>query len=327
MRAVLCHEYGPPESLVIGELPDPQPGPDDVLVEIHTAGVNFPDVLMAAGKYQVQPPRPFAPGSEGAGIVRAVGAKVTDVQPGDRVMAMTGSGAFAELALVRRRAVRLIPASMDMVTASAVGVTYGTSYHALRQRAQLQPGETLLVTGAAGGVGLAAVELGKAMGARVIAAASNAIKLNAAQAAGADELIDYSNGDIRDRLKQLTDGRGVDVIYDPVGGPMFDQLVRSLAWNGRLLIVGFVGGDIPKIPANLLLLKGAQAMGVFYGSFSARDPAADTRNFEEMFAWQAAGRIKPLVSKVYPMADYAAALNALAHREVIGKVVLRIRPE
>ena len=327
MKAVLCHEYGPPESLSIGELPTPTPSADEALIEIYASGVNFPDVLMVAGKYQSQPPRPFAPGLEVAGVVRAVGANISDLHSGERVMASTGSGGFAEYAVVRRRAIRPIPASMDLVTASAMSVTYGTSYHALKQRADLQPGETLLVTGAAGGVGLAAVELGKAMGARVIAAASNATKLDAARASGADELIDYSNGEIREQLKSLTDGKGVDVIYDPVGGPLFDQLVRSLAWNGRLLIVGFVGGDIPKIPANLLLLKGAQAVGVFYGAFSARNPALDEQNFREMFAWHAAGKIKPLVSQVFAMKDYAAALNALAHREVIGKVVVRIKQE
>ena len=327
MKAVLCHEYGPPESLRIGTLPDPVPRAGEALIEIFAAGVNFPDVLMVAGKYQSQPPRPFAPGLEVGGVVRAVGAGIDDLRPGDRVMASTGYGGFAEYAAVPRRAIRPVPPQMSLVTAAAMGVTYGTSYYALRQRADLQPGETLLVTGAAGGVGLAAVELGKAMGARVFAAASNSTKLAAAQAAGADELIDYSGGEVRDQLKRLTAGAGVDVIYDPVGGPLSDQLVRSLAWNGRLLIVGFVGGDIPRIPTNLLLLKGAQAMGVFYGSFSARDPARVEENFQQMFRWHGAGRIKPLVSQVFAMEDYAAALNALARREVIGKVVVRIRSE
>ena len=325
MKAILCHAHGAPESLAIGELPDPVAGDGEALIEVHAASVNFPDVLMVAGKYQSQPPMPFAPGSEVGGIVRAVGKGITDLVVGDRVMASTGSGGFAEYAVVRRRGIRKIPANMDLVTAAAIGVTYGTSFHALRQRGNLQPGETLLVTGAAGGVGLSAVELGKAMGARVIACASSARKLEAARAAGADELIDYSSGNIRDRIKELTDGKGIDVAYDAVGGPMFDQLVRSMAWNGRLLIIGFVGGDIPKVAVNLLLLKGAAAVGVFYGSFAARDPVLDAKNFDEMFAWIGNGTLKPLVSKVYDFNDYAAAMNALAHREVIGKVVLQVR--
>ncbi len=325
MKAVLCRAHGAPETLEIGELPTPVAGDGEVLVEVHAAAVNFPDVLMVAGKYQSQPPMPFAPGSEVGGIVRAVGAGITDIKPGDRVMASVGHGGFAEYAVTRRRGIRKISDGMDLVTASAIGVTYGTSYHALRQRANLQPGETLLVTGAAGGVGLAAVELGKAMGARVIACASSAAKLAAAKAAGADELIDYSSGNIRDQIKELTGGKGVDVVYDAVGGPMFDQLVRSMAWNGRLLIIGFVGGDIPKVAINLLLLKGAAAVGVFYGSFAARDPALDQDNFAQMFAWIEDGTLKPLISKAYPMDQYAAAMNALAHREVIGKVVLKVR--
>ena len=325
MKAVLCRAHGAPETLEIGELPTPVAGDGEVLVEVHAAAVNFPDVLMVAGKYQSQPPMPFAPGSEVGGIVRAVGAGITDITPGDRVMASVGHGGFAEYAVTRRRGIRKISDGMDLVTASAIGVTYGTSYHALRQRANLQPGETLLVTGAAGGVGLAAVELGKAMGARVIACASSAAKLAAAKAAGADELIDYSSGNIRDQIKELTGGKGVDVVYDAVGGPMFDQLVRSMAWNGRLLIIGFVGGDIPKVAINLLLLKGAAAVGVFYGSFAARDPALDQDNFAQMFAWIEDGTLKPLISKAYPMDQYAAAMNALAHREVIGKVVLKVR--
>ena len=325
MKAVLCRAHGAPESLEIGELPTPTAGDGEVLVEVHAASVNYPDVLMVAGKYQSQPPMPFAPGSEVGGIVRAVGAGITDLAPGDRVMASTGSGGFAEYAVVRRRAIRKIPAAMDLNVAAAIGVTYGTSYHALRQRGNLQPGETLLVTGAAGGVGLAAVELGKAMGARVIACASSQAKLAAAKAAGADEVIDYSSGNIRDQIKDLTGGKGIDVCYDAVGGPLFDQLVRSMAWNGRLLIIGFVGGDIPKVAVNLLLLKGAAAIGVFYGSFAAREPVLDQQNFAEMFGWIEAGTLKPLVSKVYPFTEYAAAMNALAHREVIGKVVLQVR--
>lgn len=324
MKAIVCRSYGLPENLKIEELPNPQPTEDQVLVDVVAAGVNFPDVLMVAGKYQSQPPFPFAPGSEAAGRVRAVGSKIHDLKPGDTVIAQTGHGSFAEQVVARRGSVRIVPKGMDLIAASGLAVTYGTSFHALKQRANLQPGETLLVTGAAGGVGIAAVELGKAMGATVIAAASSDDKLAVARAAGADHLINYSNGNLRDPLKEITNGKGVDVAYDPVGGPMFEQIVRSAAWNGRVLIVGFVGGDIPKVATNLLLLKGAAAVGVFYGSFSARNPRLDQENFDTLFRWFAEGKIKPKIHRVYAMHEYAEALNALANRQVMGKAIIQI---
>ena len=243
----------------------------------------------------------------------------------DRVMALTGWGSFAEQVAVAAYNVLPIPEGMDFVTASAFGMTYGTSMHALRQRGQLQPGETLLVLGASGGVGLAAVEIGKAMGARVIAAASSAEKLQTAKAAGADELIDYSQNSLKDEIKRLTGGKGVDVIYDPVGGDLFDQAVRGLAWNGRLLVVGFASGRIPELPANLVLLKGAAVLGVFWGSFAQRQPADNAANFQQLFAWFAEGKLKPLVSKTYPLAEAGVAIGELAGRKAVGKLVVTVR--
>jgi len=325
MKAVLCKSYGPPESLVLEEVPAPEPGPGQVLVDVHASAVNFPDVLMIEGKYQSQPPFPFSPGGEIAGIVAALGQGVTEFAVGDRVFGGTGVGGFAEQVAVPASALRRMPDRMGFAQASGISTTYGTSYYALKQRADLQPGETLLVLGAAGGVGLAAVELGRAMGARVIAAASSAEKLAAARAAGADELIDYSDGELKEKVKALTDGRGADVIYDPVGGDLFDQCMRSIAWYGRLLVIGFAAGEIPKVPINLILLKSCQVVGVFFGSWSARfhEEAAD--NFREILAFYEAGAIDPLIGKEYPLKDFALALRDLSERRAIGKVVVNVR--
>ena len=327
MKAVLCKAFGPPESLVIEDIPEPKCGPGKVRIKVHAVGINFPDCLMIEGKYQFKPPFPFSPGGELSGTVIETGEGVTGVQVGDRVSAGGGHGGLAEQITVDAGSVRPIPEGMDMATAAAWSTTYGTSYHALKQRADLKPGETLLVLGAGGGVGLAAVELGHAMGARVIAAASSAEKLEAARQAGADECIDYSDGELKEKVKALTDGRGADVIYDPVGGPLFDQCMRSINWKGRVLIVGFVGGDIPKVPTNLILLKGCQVVGVFYGSFTAREPEENAKNWDELRDLFANGRIKPLVSRVYPLEDYAAALRCLTERAAIGKVVVRVVAE
>lgn len=324
MKAVICRAFGTPESLTLEELPTPTLTPDQVLVKVVAAGVNFPDVLMVAGKYQSLPPFPFTPGSEASGVVAAVGANVRDFQPGDLVLASTGHGSFATHIAVHRAGLRKLPAGLDLVAASGMKVTYGTAFYALKQRAQLKPGETLLVTGAAGGVGVAAIELGKAMGATVIAAASSDEKLAVAKACGADHLINYSNGNLRDPLKEITAGKGVDVTFDAIGGPLFEQVVRSTAWDGRVLIIGFVAGDIPKIATNLLLLKGASAVGVFYGSWSARYPLLDQENFDTMFRWVADGKIKPRIHRVYELTEYAAALNALANREVMGKAIIKM---
>ena len=280
MKAVLCKTLGPARDLVLEDVASPQPRKNEILLDVRAAGVNFPDTLIIEGKYQFQPPLPFSPGGEAAGVVAAVGEK------------------------------------------AAFGMTYGTSMHALRQRGQLQAGETLLVLGASGGVGLAAVEIGKAMGARVIAAASSAEKLAVAKAAGADELIDYTQASLREEIKRLTGGQGVDVIYDPVGGELFEQAVRGLAWNGRLLVVGFASGSIPQLAANLVLLKGAAVLGVFWGAFAQRQPEDNAANFKQLFAWHAEGKLKPLVSQTYPLAEAGAAIEKLGQRQAVGKLVV-----
>jgi NADPH2:quinone reductase len=325
MKAVLCKTLGPARNLVLEEVASPLPKKNEILLDVQAAGVNFPDTLIIEGKYQFQPPLPFSPGGEAAGVVAAVGEKAGAFKVGDRVMALTGWGAFAEQVAVPFYNVLPIPASMDFTTAAAFGMTYGTSMHALRQRGQLQAGETLLVLGASGGVGLAAVEIGKAMGARVIAAASSAEKLAVAKAAGADELIDYSQANLREEIKRLTGGQGVDVIYDPVGGELFEQAVRGLAWNGRLLVVGFASGSIPQLTANLVLLKGAAVLGVFWGAFAQRQPEDNAANFRQLFAWHAEGKLKPLVSQTYPLEQAGAAIEKLGQRQAVGKLVVLAR--
>jgi NADPH2:quinone reductase len=325
MKAVLCKTLGPARNLVLEEVASPLPKKNEILLDVQAAGVNFPDTLIIEGKYQFQPPLPFSPGGEAAGVVAAVGEKAGAFKVGDRVMALTGWGAFAEQVAVPFYNVLPIPASMDFTTAAAFGMTYGTSMHALRQRGQLQASETLLVLGASGGVGLAAVEIGKAMGARVIAAASSAEKLAVAKAAGADELIDYSQANLREEIKRLTGGRGVDVIYDPVGGELFEQAVRGLAWNGRLLVVGFASGSIPQLAANLVLLKGAAVLGVFWGAFAQRQPEDNAANFHQLFAWHAEGKLKPLVSQTYPLEEAGAAIEKLGQRQAVGKLVVLAR--
>ena len=326
MKAVLCKSFGPAENLVVEEVASPTPKPNEILLDVHAASVNFPDTLIIEGKYQFKPPLPFSPGGEAAGVVAAIGAKVSHLKVGDRVMGLTGWGSFAEQVAVPAYNVLPIPAQMDFATAAAFGMTYGTSMHALKQRANLQPGETLLVLGAAGGVGLAAVEIGKAMGARVIAAASRAEKLDVAKQAGADELINYSAESLRDRLKELTGGQGVDVIYDPVGGKLFEEAFRSIAWNGRMLVVGFAaGGDIPALPANLPLLKGAALVGVFWGAFAQRQPQDNAANFEQLFAWHAEGRLRPLISQRFALEQTAAAIAQLGQRKAMGKLVVQVR--
>ncbi|WP_313055882.1 NADPH:quinone oxidoreductase family protein [Pseudomonas lopnurensis] len=326
MKAVLCKAFGPADNLTLAEVASPQIKPNEILLEVHAAGVNFPDTLMIEGKYQFKPPFPFSPGGEAAGVVAAVGEKIGHLKVGDRVMGLTGWGSFAEQVAVPGHNVLPIPPGMDFETAAAFSMTYGTSMHALKQRANLQPGETLLVLGASGGVGLAAVEIGKAMGARVIAAASSEEKLDVAKNAGADELIDYSQGGLKERLKELTGGQGVDVIYDPVGGQLFEEAFRSIAWNGRMLVVGFAaGGEIPALPANLPLLKGAALVGVFWGAFAQRQPQDNAANFRQLFAWHAEGRLKPLVSQRFALEDTARAIDTLGRRKAVGKLVVKVR--
>jgi NADPH2:quinone reductase len=322
MKAVLCKVYGPPESLVIEDVEPLTPGRGQAVVEVKACGVNFPDTLIIQGQYQFKPPLPFSPGGEVAGVVKAVGEGVERVKVGDRVIAFTGWGGFAEEVLAGASALIPMPADMDFATASAFVMTYGTCIHALKDRARLQPGETLLVLGAAGGIGLAAVELGKAMGAKVIAAASTEEKLAICRAHGADDAINYSNEDLRERIKALTNGQGVDVIVDPVGGSYSEPALRGMAWNGRFLVIGFAAGDIPRIPLNLPLLKGCSIVGVFWGSFAARDPQHNQENLRELLIWLGAGRLRPRISARYPLERAADALNDIIQRKVTGKVVL-----
>lgn len=323
MKAIQCVEWGPPDRLVLVDIPAPEPKPGEVRVKVSAASVNFPDALIVQKKYQVQPPLPFTPGSEVAGTVDAVGEGVSGFRPGDRVMAFVGLGAFAEYACAPARQVVPLPADVPDDVAAALTLTYATSHHALFDRGQLQPGETLLVLGAGGGVGLAAVELGKAAGARVLAAASTDEKLAAAHARGADALINYSSLDLREAVRTLTDGKGANVVYDPVGGAYTEPALRSIAWRGRFLVVGFANGEIPHIAANLLLLKGAAAVGVFWGEFARREPEANAKMLGELFDLLVRGRIRPHISRTYPLADTAQALDALLHRRVVGKVVIR----
>ena len=322
MKAVVCKAWGPPDSLVVEERADLVPAAGQVVVDVKAAGVNFPDVLTVQGKYQVKPELPFTPGNEFAGIVRAVGDGVTAYEPGDRVIGFTRTGAFAEQALAPGEMLMPMPADMGFDVAAAITLTYGTSHHAIVDRGALQPGETMLVLGAAGGVGLAAIEIGKALGARVIAAASSPAKLAVCKAHGADVLIDYSKEDLREAIKAATGGRGPDVVYDPVGGVYSEPALRSIAWRGRHLVVGFANGEIPKLPWNLMLLKGASVVGVFWGDFVRREPQANQAAMHQMLGWMAEGKLRPLVSRRYALADTATALNDMAERKVTGKVVI-----
>lgn len=325
MRAILCHEFCEPEGLSLEEVASPVAGAGEVVVDVHATGMNFPDCLMIAGKYQSQPPFPFSPGGELAGTISSVGSDVENWQVGDAVIALTGHGGLAEQVAVSAARLVAVPKGMDMTLASAFSTTYGTSYYALKQRATLAAGETLLVLGAAGGVGLAAVELGKVMGARVIAAASSDEKLEVARAAGADDLVNYSNVELKTAVKELTGGRGADVIYDPVGGGLFDQCMRCINWNGRLLIIGFASGDIPLVAMNLPLLKNCQIVGVFYGAFSAREPEVYEQNRRDLVEMLEAGTVKPLVGQTFALEESAKALRCLMNRQARGKVVVKIK--
>jgi NADPH2:quinone reductase len=322
VKALVCRALDGIDALSVGELPAPTPGRGEVVISVQSAGVNFPDVLIVQGKYQFKAALPFAPGCEVAGTVKAVGDGVTSVKPGDAVAATMLSGGFAEEALAREADVVPLPAGIDPVHASAFLFTYGTSYHALKDRAQLRAGETLLVMGAAGGVGLAAVELGKLMGARVIAAASSAEKLALCRERGADETIDYAREDLRERLKDLTAGRGVDVAYDPVGGDYTEPALRSMGWKGRYLVVGFAQNEIPRIPLNLVLLKGCAIVGVFWGEFRRREGETFRSNSAQLVQWLREGRVTPHISARYPLERGVEALHDVADRRVRGKVVI-----
>ncbi|MEK9572615.1 MAG: NADPH:quinone oxidoreductase family protein [Paracoccaceae bacterium] len=324
MKALLCETFGPPEKLILKDVADLVPAQGQVRIATQACGVNFPDTLIIENKYQFKPDLPFAPGGEITGIVDAVGDGVSQELLGIPVMCMTLSGGFAEQTLCKAEDLIIRPQSMPSIIAAGFTMTYGTSMHALKQRAQLQSGETLLVLGAGGGVGLAAVEIGKQMNATVIAAASSAEKLKAAQDAGADHLIDYSQQDLRSALKDIVGKKGVDVVYDPVGGDMFEAALRSTAWGGRVLVVGFASGDIPKVPVNLALLKGCSIVGVFWGAFRLNYTEKDNENFKELFAWYAQGKLKPFASKTYTLNEAALALNDLKNRKAIGKLIIQI---
>jgi len=322
MKAVLCKEWGLPGKLVVEDVPSPKPAAGQVLVSVKACGVNFPDTLIIQGKYQFKPEMPFSPGGEVAGVVKQVGENVTRVKAGDRVIAFNTWGGFAEEMVVDADRTIPMPAPMDFVPASAFVLTYGTSYHALNDRADIKAGESLLVLGAAGGVGLAAIQLGKAMGARVIAAASSDAKLQVCKDNGADELINYGSEDLRARVKAITAGKGIDVVYDPVGGPYSEPALRDMAWKGRFLVVGFAAGDIPKVPLNLTLLKGCSIVGVFWGAFTKNEPDRNRENNWELMAMYAAGKIKPHIHATYPLERAAEALNEVLNKRVTGKVVL-----
>src|SRR3954462_10201723 len=322
MKAVVCKQYGPPESLVLEELASPRPAGGAVVISVKAASVNFPDGLIIENKYQFKPPLPFSPGSELSGVIKEVGEAVSPWKAGDCVMAFTTYGAFAEEVKVEATRLARLPAKMSFEEAAAFVLTYGTSDHALRDRAALAAGETLLVLGAAGGVGIAAIEIGKALGARVIACASSEDKLAVCREHGADATINYASEDLRERVKALTEGRGVNVVYDAVGGAATEPAFRSLAWRGRLLVIGFAAGEIPKLPLNLALLKGASAVGVFWGDFARREPQRFAESIRQLGRWFAEGRLRPHISQRFPLEEAPRALELMAARRVKGKLVL-----
>lgn len=322
MKAVLCKQHGLPDTLVVEEIPSPKAGAKQVVITVKACGVNFPDTLIIQNKYQFKPELPFSPGGEVAGIIKEVGEGVTHLNVGDTVIAMTGWGGFAEEVLTDASRVFPVPPVFDFKTAATFAYVFGTSYHALKDRAQLQEGETVLVLGASGGVGLAAVQLAKVMGAKVIAAASTAEKLAVCSQYSADAIVNYSDDNWREQVKALTEGKGVDVVYDAVGGHYAEPALRSMAWNGRYLVVGFAAGDIPKIPLNLPLLKGCSVVGVFWGEFATRQKKDNQANMMQLFGWLMQGKIKPHISAEYPLEQAAQALNDLLERKATGKVVL-----
>jgi NADPH2:quinone reductase len=324
VKAVLCVRPGPPEALEIADLPDPKPGPGEALCEVKAAGLNFFDLLIISNRYQVKPALPFSPAAEFAGVVTAVGEGVVDVVPGDRVCSYIGYGAAREKIAVPARILVRIPDGISFETAAGLIVTYSTAIHALEDRAQLKKGETLAVLGAAGGVGIAGVEVGKILGARVIACASSREKLAFAREHGADDAIDYSREDLKERLRELTDGRGADIVLDPVGGPFAEPAVRGTAWAGRYLVVGFADGEIPKLPLNHVLLRGCSVVGVTWGMLARHDPGRMKTLAEQAMKWAVEGKISAHVDRVYPLVRAAEALTAIGRREVKGKIILKI---
>ena len=322
MRALVCNEYGSTQNMAVEQRDDLEPGQGQVLIDVRGAGVNFPDILTVEGKYQFKPPLPFIPGTEVSGVITKVGKGVTGRSVGDEVVGTTQTGAFADQIVTSEHSTFLKGDRMSFEQAAGFAITYGTSYYALKQQANLQEGETVLVLGAAGGVGVSCIQIAKAMGARVIAAASTDDKLDYACKAGADLRINYSNENLKEKVKELTGGKGADVIYDPVGGDYSEQAFRAVAWDGRFLVIGFAAGPIPRMPLNLALLKGASLVGVFWGSWMARDPLASKQNFEELVEMVDTGSFSPLVSEVYSMHDFQKAFACISERRAKGKVVL-----
>ena len=323
MKAVLCTRFGGPDDLELADLPAPEPGGGEVTVAVKAAALNFFDTLIIAGKYQMKPAFPFSPAAEFAGVVDRVGAGVTAFKPGDRVAASMGYGAARECVVIAANRLARVPNNVDFDRAAGLLITYGTTLHALKDRAKLKAGETLAVLGASGGVGLAAVELGKQMGARVIACASSEHKLALARQHGADAVINYAAEDLREALRRASDGKGPDVIYDPVGGPYSEPALRAIGWEGRFLVVGFAAGDIPKLPLNLVLLKNCDVRGVFWGAWSEREPEAHRANIAQLLTWCADGKLAVHIHRIFPLAQAAQALKAIAGRSVMGKVILR----
>jgi len=324
MKAIRCINYGPPSQLVLEEIPNLKPGVKEVVVSVKACGINFPDTLIIQGLYQLKPELPFTPGSDIAGIVKEVGEGVTHLKKGDEVFGFVAFGALAEEVIVPSNACFLKPKQMNFPVAASFMMAYGTSYHALKDRSKLKKGDTLLVLGAAGGVGLAAVELGKLLGAKVIAAASTDKKLELCREYGADETINYSKTDLKAGIKDLTEGKGVDVIFDPVGGQYSETAFRSIAWNGRFLVVGFAAGTIPKLPLNLPLLKGASIVGVFWGGFALGNPQANMENTKVLMDWYKAGKLKPHIHNIYNLEDTSKALEEMMNRKVRGKLVVQV---
>jgi len=322
MKAIVCKRWGGPDTLALEDLPSPRPGAGEVVIAVKAAGVNFPDLLIIQNKYQLKPPLPFTPGAELAGIVTEVGAGVSHLEAGDPVVAMVNTGAFAEQCVASAARVLALPPGIDFAAAAAFSLTYGTAWHALKDRGQLVAGETLLVLGAAGGVGIAAIDIGKALGARVIAAASSDAKLTTCRARGADETINYAREDLRERIRSIVGEQGVDVVFDPVGGPYTEAALRGTGWRGRYLVIGFTHGEIPRVPLNLALLKGSSIVGVFWGAWLQREPETSRREMQSLLAMLQEGKLKPLVSARYPLARTAEALVAIAERRATGKLVV-----
>ena len=331
MKAIVCKEFGPPSSLVYEDVETGEPSKNQVLVDIHAAGVNFPDTLIIKNEYQFKPPLPFTPGGELAGVVSAVGEGVTEFKIGDEVIGMPGNGGFAEQILISKNQLFKKPTNMDFSTAACFTLTYGTSHYALKDKAQLKEGETVLIMGASGGVGISAIEIAKAMGAKVVAAASSDDKLEVCKQYGADEVINYGGYDLKDRdqiklfrndIGKTTGGNGPDVIYDPVGGDFTEPALRSIAWAGRFLVIGFAAGNIPKIPLNLYLVKGCSAVGVFWGAFTMREPQNHLSNMQQLAQWHEEGKIKAPVTQTFSLENAADALDTILARKATGKIAL-----